>query len=152
MNIFEECKTNNIDSFLEKYHETRDLTFEEIKIMNNLCNAAINLQFYFVIGPKNVVNMPCIFKSNNLWIVWHTNDKGAFFYEKAFDNILDAGYYLFNLCLNIGPYADEEFYDLAVRHFNRLQNQEVDEKSILKLADCLGSNIIDLNTYKLKKD
>ena len=159
MDIFEACKTDHIATFLEKYPETFDLTFEEVKILKFLCETANKLQFQFFIGPENNFYMPCIFKSNNLWIVWRTDDRGTFWGEKAFDNILDAGNYLFNLCLIIDAtksekIAGEKIYNLAINYLNELLNQDLDKESIIEFANHLIDyeyNITDLDSYKLKK-
>ena len=156
MNISEECKTDHIGTFLKKYPETYDLTMEEVKNLKFICEVANKLQFQFFIGPENNFYMPCIFKSNNLWIVWRTDDRGTFWGEKAFDNILDAGNYLFDLCLKIDSInPSEKLYNLAMENLNILLKQEVDEESIISYANRLKDyeyNITDLDTYKLKKD
>ncbi len=156
MNIFKECKTNHIDTFLKKYPETNDLTMEEVKILKFLSEAANKLQFYFFIGTKNNFYMPCIFKSNNLWIVWRPDDKGIFYMGKAFDNILDASNYLFDLCLKIDSIStSKKLHSLAMEYLNILLSQEINEESINEFANKLigyDYNITDLDTYKLKKD
>ncbi len=139
MDIFEECKTDHIETFLKKYPETYDLTFEEVKTLKFLSEVANKLQVCFHMSPYNNFYQPCIFKSNNLWIVWQTNDRGTFCREKAFDNILDASKYLFDLLME----------DLTI-----LLKQEINEESINEFANLLidfDYNITDLDTYKLKK-
>ncbi len=91
-NIFEKANYD-IDKFLRKHPESRNLTKDEIKSIKVLCDTAIKFNFGndVFLGPGRCSTKNCIFKTaDSLWIVWEAGEWNKFIEPKSFDNSLDA--------------------------------------------------------------
>lgn len=113
----------DVDLFLSRYHESRELTKEELIDMIALMETAIEFGFddELILGNGKSSALNAIFKlDNGLWITWETDEKRGFSKPMAFNDSKSAS---LNAILNIARKHDLK---TALSYFNTLSNQGID--------------------------
>lgn len=131
-NIFEECNYD-VDTFLEKYGESREITLEEANIIYSFCITFIkyNDKYKFLLGSGRSSCKPCIFKTASIssWIFWKTDERRGFYDAKCFDNCYDVCIYVFN------EFLDKEQAKESIIVFNEQLNKEKTELLLKEYAN-----------------
>ena len=129
-NIFQEVHYN-ADAFLELHPESRELTYEELKCIQALFDTASLYRFgdSVTMGPSLRSPVDGIFKTDDSWIIWFTNEDNKIFNPKQFDNVKDA-------CIELAKRnGDKDYNSGKVNYFNALYRRNHTKYELEDFAD-----------------
>jgi len=145
---FKECNYD-VDTFIQRHPESRNITKEEIKSLKVLCEIfkKIGLGEELILGIGRSSCSNCIFKTNdNKWIVWETDERRGFSEAKKLDNINDA-------CIECIKMSIDFNTNSIIKEFNLGLNREITDLELLEFANNMNytSNIdeslLRISTY-----
>ena len=146
--IFEKCP-DDIEIFLEKHSQSKDLTLEEVKAIDALCNTTIKFGFgdEVVLGIGESSGLDCIFKlTEDLWIVWTADDRRGFCQAEQFDNVTNA-------CIAVlRRAAESDSIDSVIAYFNSILNQDTPITYLNNFANEMRYTVVPSEDMTLKRE
>ena len=126
-NIFNES-FGDVDLFLEKYPETRDLSNTEIIAIHSYLEIIKKYEICqnIILGNGRSSCMQCLFKiENGKWIIWETDERRGFSLAKEFADIVEACLYLIS-----SQTEDNTYKDIYIELLNTgMSYEEIEEFS-----------------------
>ena len=142
-NIFNEFAVTkgsyDVDSFLNKYSVSKEMTPEELKSIMALVSTlmAINSKIDVLFDHGKGSSCDCLFKiDDDSWVVWDTDEKRGFHHPQNFDNVDDAcASVLYSHFKNHWPFGGAA---VTIYYEKRKENQSIELPELTAFANEYG--------------